>query len=173
MKTHLLRNVGKGPYQFHQGQARFLVGGFLLSHGLMTTGTSALFLLGRHVRTERLLTKGDPHHPVDLSSSLFRGFFVDELHGPRFIQLWWRVTGARSAGFGLDLVQPRDPFFTGRYFIRTMPGLRWNPTIVLDWPPFPLYQHVASFPFQDFLPEITSRPILALFAHRVSKTCLL
>ena len=130
MKTHLLRHVGKGPCQFHQGEGRFLFGGFLLSHGRMTTGVWALFLLGRCVRTEGLLTKGDLHHPVDLSSSLFRGFLVDELHDPRFIQLGWRVTGARLAGLALDL--------RGVIFIRTIPGLRWNPTIVLGWPPFPL-----------------------------------
>ena len=117
MKTHLLRNVGKGPCQFHQGQAGFLFSGFLLSHGRMTTGASALFLLGRHVRTEGLLTKGDPRHPVVFGSSLFRGFLVDELHDPRFIQLVWRVTGPRSVGFGLDLVQPRDSFFYGALFL--------------------------------------------------------
>ena len=72
MKTHLQRNVGKGSSQFHQGQALFLFGRFLLSHGRMTTG--ALFLLGRRVRTKGLVTKGDPHHPVDFRPSLFRGF---------------------------------------------------------------------------------------------------
>ena len=115
MKTHLLRNVGKGPCQFHQGQAGFLFGGFLLAHGRMTTGASVLFLLGRRVRTEGLLTKGGPRHPVDFRSSLFRGFLVDELHDPRVIQRGWQVTGPRSAGLGLDLVQPPDPFFTRRF----------------------------------------------------------
>ena len=140
----------------------------------MTTGASALFLLGRHVRTEGLLTKGDPHHPVDLSSSLFRGFLVDELHDPRFIQLGWRVTGARSAGFGLDLVQPRDPFFTGRYFysyhawVALESNYRtWLAT--LSTVPTRCVLSVAKF----FLPEITTRPILALCAHGVRKTCLL
>ena len=115
MKTHLLRNVGKGPCHFHQGQAGFFFGRFLLAHGRMTTGASALFLLGRRVRTEGLLTKGDPRHPVDFRSSLFGGFLVDELHDTRIVCRGWRVTGPRSAGFGLDLVQPRDPFFTGRF----------------------------------------------------------
>ena len=115
MKTHLLRNVGKGPRQFHQGQSGFFLAGFLLSHGRMTTGASALFLLGSGVRTEGLLTKGDNSHPVDLSSSLSRGFFVDERHDIRFIQLGWSVTGPRSAGFGLDLVQQPHPFFTGHF----------------------------------------------------------
>ena len=47
MKTHLLGNVGKGPGQFHQGHAGLLFRGFLLAHGWMTTGTSALlFFLG-------------------------------------------------------------------------------------------------------------------------------
>ena len=115
MKTHLPRNVGKGPCQFHQGQAGFSFGGFLLAYWRMTTGSSALFLLSGRVRMEGLLTIGDPRHPVDFRSSLFRGFLVDEPHDPRVIQQGWRVTGQRSAGFGLDLVQPRDPFFTGRY----------------------------------------------------------
>ena len=65
MKAHLLRNVGKGPRQFHQGRAGFLLAGCLLSHGWMTTGASALFLFGSRVRAEGLLTKGDPSHPVD------------------------------------------------------------------------------------------------------------
>ena len=132
------------------GKAR---GGFLLAQGRMTTGASALFFLGRRVRTEGLLTKDDPRHPVDVCSSLVGGFLVDELHHTRLVGRGWRVTGPRSAGFGLELVQPRDPFFTGSFFfilIRTMPGLRWNPTIVLGWPPFPPYQNVASFAFQDF-----------------------
>ena len=116
----------------------------------MTTGVSALFLSGRCVRTDGLLTRGDPRHPADFGSSLFRGFLVDELHDPLVIQRGWRVIGPQSAGFGLDLVQPRDPFLRGDILIRTMPGLRWNPTIVLGWPPFPPYQHVASIPFQDF-----------------------
>ena len=150
MKTHLLGNVGKGPCQFHQGHAGFGFGRFLLAHGRMTTGASALFLLGRCVRTEGLLTRGDPRHPTDFGSSLFRGFLVDELHDPLVIQRGWRVIGLQSAGFGLDLVQPRDPFLRGDILIRTMPGLRWNPTIVLGWPPFPPYQHVAPFAFQDF-----------------------
>ena len=139
----------------------------------MTTGASALFLLGRHVRTEGLLTKGDPHHPVDLSSSLFRGFLVDELHDPRFIQLGWRVTGARSAGFGLDLVQPRDPFFTGRYFYS------YHAWVALESNYRTWLATLSTVPTRFvlcvtrlFLPEITSRPILALFAHRVRKTCL-
>ena len=117
MKTYLLRNVGKGPRQFHQGQAGFLFAGFLLSHGQMTTGKSAMILLGSRVRTEGVLTKGDPSHPVVFSSSLFRGFLVDELHDTRFIQLGWRVTGPLSVGFGLDLVQPPHPFFTGRFLL--------------------------------------------------------
>ena len=151
MKTHLLGNVGKGPCQFHQGQAGFLFDGFLLAHGGMTTGASALFLLGRRVRTEGLLTKGNPRHPVDFRSSLVGGFLVDELHDTRILCRGWRVTGPRSVCFGLDLVQPRDPFFYGALFLfDSMPGLRWNPTIVLGWPPFPPYQHVASFAFQDF-----------------------
>ena len=54
MKTHLLRNVGKGLRQFHQGQAGLLLAGFLLSQGRMTTGASALFLLGHRVKTEGL-----------------------------------------------------------------------------------------------------------------------
>ena len=148
MKTQLLGNVGKGPRQFHQGQAGLWFPGFLLSHGRMTTGASALFLLGRRVRTEGLWTQGDPSHPVDFGPSLFRGFLVDELHDPCVIQRGWRVTGPRSAG--LDLVQPRDPFLRGVIFIRTMPGLGWNPTIVLGRPPFPPHEHLASFAFQDF-----------------------
>ena len=116
MKTHLLGNVGKGPCQFHKGQAGFLFGGFVLAHGRMTTGASALLLLGRRLRTEGLLTKGDPRHPVDFRSSLVGGFLEDELHDTRIVCRGWRVIGPRSASFGLDLVQPRDPFFTGRFF---------------------------------------------------------
>ena len=108
--------LGKGPCQFHQGQAGFLFGVFRLPHGRMTTGASALFLLGRRVRTEGLLTKGDPRHPVDFRSSLFGGFLVDELLDTRIVCRGWRVTGSRSAGFGLDLVQPRDPFFYAALF---------------------------------------------------------
>ena len=174
MKTHLLRNVGKGPCQFRQGQAGFSFSGFLLSHGRMTTGASALFLLGRRVRTEGLLTKGDPRHPVDFRSSLFRGFLVDELHDPRFIQLVWRVTGPRSVGFGLDLVQPRDSFFTGRYFYS------YHARVPLESNYRTWLATLSTVPTRCvlcvsrlFLPEITSRPILALFAHRVRKKCLL
>ena len=83
MKTHLLGNVGKGPCQFHQGHAGFGFGRFLLAHGRMTTGASALFLLGRRVRTEGLLTKGDPRHPVDVGSSLVGGFLLDEFQNVR------------------------------------------------------------------------------------------
>ena len=72
---------------------------------------------GPPVRTEGLLAKGDPRHPVDLSSSLFRGFLVDELHDPRIVCRGWRVAGLRSAGFGLDLVQPPHPFFYGAFFV--------------------------------------------------------
>ena len=122
MKTHLLGNVGKGPRQFHQGQAGLWFPGFLLSHGRMTTGASALFLLGRRVRTEGLWTQGDPSHLVDFGPSLFRGFLADELHDPCVIQRGWRVTGPRSAG--LDVVQPRDPFFYGALFL-FVPCLGW------------------------------------------------
>ena len=174
MKTHLLRSVGKGPCQFHQGQAGFLFGGFLLAHGRMTTGASALFLLGRRVRTEGLLTKGDPRHRVDFGSSLFRGFLVDELQDPLVIQRGWRVIGPQSAGFGLDLVQPRDPFFTGRYsysyhaWVALESNYRtWLAT--LSTVPTRCVHSVSRL----FPREITSRPTLALFAHRVRKTCLL
>ena len=78
MKTHLLGNVGKGPGQFHQGHAGLGFGGFLLAQGWMTAGASALFLLGRRVRTEGLLTKGDPHNPVDVRASLVGSFLADE-----------------------------------------------------------------------------------------------
>ena len=172
MKTHLLGNVGKGPRQFHQGQAGLWFPGFLLSHGRMTTGASALFLLGRRVRTEGLWTQGDPSHPFDFGPSLFRGFLVDELHDPCVIQRGWRVTGPRSAG--LDLVQPRDPFFTGRYFYsyHAWVGLEsnyrtWPATLSTARAPCVLCVS-RLFPL-----EITSRPTLALFAHRVRKTCLL
>ena len=53
---------------------------FLLSHGWMTTGASALFLFGSSVRTKGLLTKCDPSHPVDLGSSLF-GYFLVAIFG--------------------------------------------------------------------------------------------
>ena len=142
MKTYLL---GK----FYQGQAGFLFGGFLLGHGRMTTGASALFLLGRRVRTEGLLTKGDPRHPVDFRSSLFRSFLVDELHHPRVIQREWRAIGQASAGFGLDLVQPRDPFFTGRY------SYSYHAWVALEsnyrtWLATLSTVPTPSFPFQDF-----------------------
>ena len=80
MKAHLMGNVGKGPGQFQQGQAGLGLGRFLLARGRMTASASALFLLGRRVRTEGLLTKGDPRHPVDVRSSLVGGFLADELH---------------------------------------------------------------------------------------------
>ena len=161
--------------QCWEGQAGLLLTGFLRSHGRMKTGASALFLLGSRVRTEGLLTKGDPSHPVDFSSSLFRGFLVDELHDTRFIQLGWSVTGPRSAGFDLYLVQPRHPFFTGRCLLSShhaWVGLESNYrtwTATLSTALTRCVLCVSRF----FLPEITSRPILALFAHRVRKTCLL
>ena len=175
MKTHLLRNVGKGPRQFHQGQAGFLLGGFLLSHERMMTTALALFLLGRCVRTEGLLTKGDPSHPVDSSSSLFCGFLVDELQETRFIQLGWRVSGPRSAGFGLDLVQPPYPFFMGRFlfsshhvWVALESNYRtWAATLSTALTRCVLC--VSSL----FLLELTSRPTVALFVHQVRKTCLL
>ena len=174
MKTHLLGNVRKGPCQFHQGPAGLLFGGFLFSHGRMTTGTSALFLLGTRVRTEGLLTKGDPSHPVDLSSSLFRGFLVDELQDTRFIQLGWRVTGPQSAGFGLDLVQPPHPFLRA-FFVFFAPCLACAGIQIsyLDSHPFHRTNTLRPLRFKTFLPEITSRSILAPFVHRVRKTCLL
>ena len=151
MKTHLLGNVGKSPCQFHQGQAGFLFDGFLLAHGWMTTGASALFPLGRRVRAEGLLTKGDPRHPVDFCSSLVGGFLVDELHDTRIVCRGWRVTGPRSVCFGLDLVQPRDPFFYGALLLfDSMPGLRWNPTIVLGWPPFHRTNTLRPLRFKTF-----------------------
>ena len=100
------------------GQAGLWFGGFLLSHGRMTTGASALFLLGRRVRTEGLLTKGDPRHPVDFRSSLVGGFLVDELHNVGVTGGRGCVTGPRSAGIRLHLIQKPHPFFTGRFFSR-------------------------------------------------------
>ena len=70
----------------------------------MTTGASALFLLGRRVRTEGLLTKGDPRHPVDVRSLLVGGFLVDELHNVGVTGGRGCVTGPRLAGMGLDLM---------------------------------------------------------------------
>ena len=176
MKTHLLHNVGKGPCQFHQGQTGFLFGGFLLAHGRMTTGASALFLLGRRVRTEGLLTKGDPRHPVDFRSSLVGGFLVDKLHDTRLVSRGWRVTGPRSAGFGLDLVQPRDPFFTGR-FLNSYSYPAW---VALESSYRTWLATLSTVPTRCvlsvsilFRPKITSRPTLAVFVHRVRKTCLL
>ena len=140
--------------QCWEGQAGLLLAGFLRSHGRMKTG---------------------PSHPVDFSSSLFRGFLVDELHDIRFIQLGWSVTGPRSAGFDLYLVQPRHPFFTGRFSFSShhaWVGLESNYrtwTATLSTALTRCVLCVSRF----FLPEITSRPILALFAHRVRKTCLL
>ena len=97
MKAYLLSNVGKGLRQFHQGQASFWLAGFflLLLHGWMTTSAPTMFLLGCRVRTESLLTKGDPSHSVDFGSSLFRGFSVNELHDLDLIHVGWRVTDFR------------------------------------------------------------------------------
>ena len=174
MNTHLLRNVGKGPCQFHQGQADFWFGGFLFAHGWMTTAASALFLLGRRVRTDGLLTKGDPRHPVDFRSSLFGGVLVDELHDTRIVCRGWRVSGRRSASVGLDLVQPRDPFFTGRY------SYSYHAWVALESNYHTWLATLSTVPTRCvlsvsrlFRPEITSRPTLALFVHRVRKTCLL
>ena len=176
MKTNLLGNVGKGPCQFHQGQAGFWLGGFLLAHGRMTTGASALFLLGRRVRTEGLLTRGEPRHPVDFGSSLVGGFLMDELHDTRLVCRGWRVTGPRSAGFGLDLVQPRDPFFTGRFVY----SYSYHAWVALESNYRTWLVTLSTGPTRGvlcvsrlFRPEITSRPTLALFVHRVRKTCLL
>ena len=155
------------------GKAR---GGFHLAQGRMTTGASALFFLGRRVRTEGLLTKDDPHHPVDVCSSLVGGFLVDELHDTRLVGRGWRVTGTRSAGFGLDLVQPRDPFFTGSFFnsysyhawVALQSNYRtWLATLST------VPTRGVLFVSRLFRPEITSRPTLALFVHWVRKTCLL
>ena len=145
----------------------------------MTTDPLEFFHLGSRVRTEGLLTKGETRHLVDSSSSLFRGFLVDELHDTRFIQLGWRVTGPRSAGFGVDLVQPRYPFFTwrfftGRYFysyhawVALESNYRtWTATLST------VATRCVLCVSRLFLPEIKSRPILALFVHRVHRTCLL
>ena len=172
MKTHLLRNVGKGPRQFHQGRAGFLLAGCLLSHGWMGTGASAFFLFGSRVRAEGLLTKGDPSHPVDFGSSLFSGFFVDELYDTRFIQLGWSVTCTRSAAFGLYLVQPLHPFFTGVFLFSSRHGLEsnyrtWTATL------FIARTRCVLCVSRLFPPEITSRTTLTSFVHRVCKTCLL
>jgi len=134
MKTHLLRNVGKGPRQFHQGQTGLSLGGFLLLHRGVTTSTSRLFLfpggaqgspfpsilfcLMKGIGVCPLLLGGTGQHFPPLQFSVFLllgGFLSDELHDTCIIHLGWRVTGPRSTGFGLDLVQPRYPFFTGRY----------------------------------------------------------
>ena len=174
MKTHLLGNVGKGPGQFHQGHAGLLFGGFLPAHGWMTTGASALFLLGRRVRKEGLLTKGDPRHPVDVGSSLVGGFLLDEFQNVRVTGGGWGVTGPRSAGIRQDLIQKPHPLFSfsRRYFdadhiARESNYRTWQAT--LSTGPRPDVLSVSRL----FRPEITSRPTLALFGHRVRKTCLL
>ena len=174
MKTHLLGNVGKGPCQFHQGHAGFGFGRFPLAHGWMTTGASALFLLGRLVRTEGLLTKGDPRHHVDVGSSLVGGFLEDEFQNVRVMGGWWGVTGPGSAGIRLDLIQKPHPIFSflRRYFdayqvARESNYRTWQAT--LSTGPTRDVLYVSRL----FRPEITSRPTLALFAHRVRKTCLL
>ena len=153
------------PAPIPSGSGSFLFGWFLLSHGRMTTGASALFVLGSRVRTEGLLTKGDPSHPVDFSSSLFRGFLINELHDTRFIQLGWSATCTRSAGFGLYLVPPPHPFFTGRFLFSSHHGLEsnyrtWTATLST------VLTRCVLCVSRLFLPEITSRPTLALFVHR-------
>ena len=174
MKTHLLGNVGKGPCQFHQGHAGLLFGGFLLAYGRMTTGASALFLLGRRVRTEGLLTKGDPRHPVDVGSSLVGGFLLDEFQNVRVAGGGWGVTGPGSAGICQYLIQKPHPLFSfsRRYFhayhvVRESNYRTWQAT--LSTGPTRGVLYVSRL----FRPEITSRPTPALFGHRVRKTCLL
>ena len=174
MKTHLLGNVGKSPCQFHEGHAGLLFGGFLLAHGWMTTGASALFLFGRRVSTEGLLTKSDPRHPVDFGSSLAGGFLVDEFQNVCVAGGRGCVTGPRSAGIRLHLIQKPHPLFSfsRRYFdayhvARESNYRTWQAT--LSTGPTPGVLGVSTL----FRPEITSRPTLALFEHRVRKTCLL
>ena len=172
MKTHLLSNVGKGPRQFHQGKAGCLFARFLLSHGWMTIPASALFLFGSRVRTEGLLTKCDPSHPVDFGSSLFRCFLVNDLRDLCLIHVGWTVTSTWSAGFGLYLVQPPHPFFTGRFLFSSHHRLESN---YRTWPATlsTALTHCVLFVSRLFPPEITIRPTLGLFVHRVRKTCLL
>ena len=138
------------------GKAR---GGFHLAQGRMTTGASALFFLGRRVRTEGLLTKDDPRHPVDVCSSLVGGFLVDELHDTRLVGRGWRVTGPRSAGFNSYSYHAWVALESNyRTWLATLSTVPTRGVLCVS---------------RLFRPEITSRPTLALFVHRVRKTCLL
>ena len=119
MKTHLLGNVGKGPCKFHRGHASFGFGRFLLAHGWMTTGASALFgrflergtqgtpflgilfgsMVGIGVRPLLLGGAGQLFPPLQGSGLPLLGrFLLDEFQNVRVTGGWWGVTGPRSAG---------------------------------------------------------------------------
>ena len=116
MKTHLLGNVGKGRCQVQQVR-QVLVWRVSSCAWADDDWRVGIVFFGPPYKNGGLLTKDDPRHPVDVCSSVVGGFLVDELHDTRLVGRGWRVTGPRSAGFGLDLVQPRDLFFYGALFL--------------------------------------------------------
>ena len=168
-RKHLVGNVGKGPRQFHQGQAGFfLFGGFLLSHGRMTRGASTLLflLLDQSTPFTCIIVRpmiGIGVRPLFFGGtsqffpalqfsvvSLFGGFLVNEFQDVGFRNRWGAVTLPRLTGLGLYFVQPSYLFLRGvAFFTRIMPGLRGYPTVVLGGPPFPWRQYPASFRFKN------------------------
>ena len=105
---------------------------------------------------------------------LFGRFLLDEFHNVRVTGGWWCLTCPQSAGIRLDLIQKPHPLFSfsRRYFdayhvARESNYRTWQAT--LSTGPTRGVLYVSRL----FRLEITSRPTLALFGHRVRKTCLL
>ena len=130
MKAHLMGNVGEGPGQFQQGQAGLGFGRFLLAHGGMTTRAASFgfFLLGWRpqgpmllgilfgamigIGTSPLLFGGTGQlFPPRLFLPLFRRFLLDELHHVGITSGRRGVTGPRTTGIRLHLIQKPDPVF--------------------------------------------------------------
>ena len=128
MKTHLLGNVGKGPGQFHQRHAGLGFGGFLLAHGGMTAGASALFFLGWRPQGPSFLGilfgsmigigvrpllfgRTGQLFPPGLLLPLFGRFLLDEFQNLCIAAGWRGVTGPGSTRVRLDLIEKPDPFF--------------------------------------------------------------
>ena len=123
-----------------------------------------LRLDGRHWRTPIAAWWGLP---------LFGRFLVDEVHYVRVTGGWWGVTGPRSAGIRLDLIQkPRPLFsFSRRYFdayhvwvARESNYRTWQATLSTG------PRRDVLYVSRRFRPEITSRPTRALYRRAVPFT---
>ena len=112
--------------------------------------------------------------PPRLGLPLFGGFLLNEFQYVGVTGGRGGVTGARSAGVRLHFIEKPDPLFSfsrgdfdADHAARESNYRTWPAT--LSTGPTPGVLGVSTL----FRPEITSRPTLALFEHRVRKTCLL